>query len=103
MPHLEHKSQPVHGFDDWYHAHLDTWYRRVIHASTLKEYLVGIEYTDWDEVCRLIPGIEMENVTKTTRLSQVNKEDEVGASPRATDALVKAGKVERILVNNEFL
>jgi hypothetical protein len=76
VPHLRHSSKPVWDFDDWY-MQLDSWGRGIIHASRLKEDLNGFNYTNWGEISKLNPGIEMDKVTNSIKLDQVvNQEPE---------------------------
>jgi hypothetical protein len=78
VPHLMHSSQPVFSFDEWY-AQLDSWDRGIVHASKLKEYIIGINFTEWGEISRLIPGLEMERVTGSILLNQA-----LSLTPRAS-------------------
>jgi hypothetical protein len=59
--HLMQIGQLELGFEAWY-AKLDKWDRRIIQASHLKEYLIGLNYTSWDAISKLIPCLEMEKV-----------------------------------------
>jgi hypothetical protein len=63
-------GQPELGFEAWY-AQLDRWDRRIIQASHLKEYLIGLNYTSWEEISMLIPGLELEKVAESPKLNQV--------------------------------
>ena len=84
IPHLTQTSQPVWDFDIWF-AQLDNWNRGIIHASQLKEYLIGFNYTNWGEISRLIPGVAVEKVTKSTKLNEVFIH-EPGATPTIPEA-----------------
>ena len=70
IQHLMQIGQPQGGFEAWY-AQLDSWDRRIIQASHLKEFLIGLNYTSWDEITKLIPGLELEKVTDSPKLNQV--------------------------------
>ena len=82
--HLTNSSHPSLSFDAWY-AQLDNWGRRVIHASQLKQWLINYDCTDWSEISRLIPGVHLEMVTESIKLSQVINRD-LGGSPTSPDA-----------------
>jgi hypothetical protein len=84
VSHLANSSQPMLAFDAWY-KQLDSWDRRIIHASQLKRELVNCNFNDWNKVSKLIPGLKMEEVTETIKLSRVINEKLVG-SPRNPDA-----------------
>ena len=84
VSHPTNSSHPTLSFDAWY-AQLDNCDRRVIHASQLKQWLVNTNYTDWGEISRLIPGVDLEMVTKSIKLSQVISRD-LGGSPISPDA-----------------
>jgi hypothetical protein len=70
IKHLMHTSQPELEFEAWY-AQLDSSNRRIIQASQLKEYLIRISYTEWGEITKLIPGLEMGKVAESPKLSNV--------------------------------
>ena len=67
--HFMQTYQPKCGFEAWY-AQLDSWDRRIIQASQLKDYLIRINYTKWNEISKLIPGLEMGKVTESLKLIQ---------------------------------
>ncbi len=82
VPHLTYSSQPVWDFDKWY-AQLDSWDRGIIHASQLKEYLIGVNYTFWGEISKLVPGLVMAKVNESKKLSQViNQEPGRSITPK---------------------
>jgi hypothetical protein len=70
VEHLMLTSQPELDFEAWY-AQLDSSNRRIIQASQLKDYLIRISYTEWGEITKLIPGLEMGKVAESPKLSHV--------------------------------
>jgi hypothetical protein len=85
----------VWGFDVWY-AQLDSWDRGIIHASQLKEYLIGVNYTFWGEISKLVPGFEMAKVNESTKLSQVTNQEPEGST---TTKVAGETYSQQILVN----
>jgi hypothetical protein len=68
-------SHPQCRFEDLY-AQFDSCDRRIIEASQFKEYLIRLDYTEWGEISKIIPGIEMEKVTASPKLNQVIMQNE---------------------------
>jgi hypothetical protein len=69
-------SKPDLGFDAWY-AQLDPWNRAIIYASQLKKYLISVGYNKWSEISLMLPGLKMELVVSTPKLSQLPRQDAV--------------------------
>ena len=70
IKHLMQTSQPELDFEAWY-AQLDSWDRRIIQASQLKDYLTRINYTKWGEISNIIPCLDMGKVTESPKISHV--------------------------------
>jgi hypothetical protein len=64
------------GFDSWY-TQLDPWNRTIIYASQLKKYLLSVGYNKWDDISLMFPGLKMEQVISTPKLSQLPRKDAV--------------------------
>ena len=60
--------KPDWGFESWY-ATLDTCNRTMIYASQLKKYLLSVSYNNWGDINRMLPGLHMEIVVETHKLS----------------------------------
>jgi hypothetical protein len=69
-------SKPDLGFDAWY-AQLDPWNRTIIFASQLKKYLLSVGYNKWGDISLMLPGLKMEQVFSTAKLSQLPRQDAV--------------------------
>jgi hypothetical protein len=64
------------GFDSWY-TQLDPWNRTIIYASQLKKYLLSVGYNKWDDISLMFPGLKIEQVVSTPKLSQLPRQDAV--------------------------
>jgi hypothetical protein len=80
-PHLTQTTQPDWGFDAWY-VTLDKWNRTMIYASQLKKYLLSVGYNKWGDINRMLPGLRLDVVVETHKLSDLPKKE-----PIATPAL----------------
>jgi hypothetical protein len=81
--HLTQTNQPDWGFDAWYST-LDKWNRTMIYASKLKEYLLSVGYNKWSDINPMLPGLRMDLVVDTPKLSQLPT-----IEPVATPALAR--------------
>jgi hypothetical protein len=71
VPHLIQNGKPCLDFNVWY-ATLDKWDRTMIYASQLKKYLlVDVSYNKWGDINRMLPGLLMDKVTETPKLSDL--------------------------------
>ena len=77
VPHLNQIGQPVQGFDAWFEQ-LDSWGRGITYASQLKEYLIGFNYANWGEISYLFPGLKMESITESGKISLVTNQQPWG-------------------------
>jgi hypothetical protein len=82
VPHLTENTKPDWGFDVWY-AKLDPWNRTMIYASQLKKYLDKVGYNKWGDINRMLPGLRMDIVVETPKLTDLPSSTPVVAPPLA--------------------
>jgi hypothetical protein len=66
LRHIYDNVVSPHLFEAWY-ADLDPWNRGMIFASHFKNYLSSIGFNKWDEINRMMPGLEMEKVDEVPK------------------------------------
>jgi hypothetical protein len=63
-------------FDAWY-SKLDKWNRTMVYASQLKNYLKDVGYDKFDDIDRILPGLCMNRVDDTPKLSNLSQANQV--------------------------